>query len=516
MNTELFIARRIIRGKEASGKLTRPIIRISVGGIAMGLAVMIIATAIVTGFQAEIRDKVIGFGSHIQINSFVSNNSLESSPILIDQPFYPELNREEGVRHIQVYATKPGIIQTKEEVQGIVAKGVATDFDWSFFRDKMISGNLLQLSDTATSDSILISRYMSRKLGLDLHETMFTYFIPERGKPKVRAFKIAGIYETGLEEFDQRIILVDIRHIQKLNNWGVETHLVSKGCRERRFAVEARAFGQHKNFQYDWGNPNWRGKGPHYFCASGDTTIRVITTDIAPGDQAVPTIPDTSWLAFKMTSSASSSPCGCIENGYTTIETNTGSSRKYYAGGFEVLLENYDELANMDFIIYNYIGFEFATLTILDQFPEIFSWLQMIDVNVLIIIILMIVVAVINMVSALLILILEKTNMIGILKAMGNTNWNIRKVFIYNAVYLIGKGLLWGNIMGLGLCAIQYFFKVVKLPQESYYISEVPINLELDHLILINLGTLVICVVALLVPSFLITKISPVKAIRFN
>ncbi|MFQ5334509.1 MAG: ABC transporter permease [Flavobacteriales bacterium] len=409
MSFERFIALRIIRSKmdEGNGSSTRPIIRIAVLAIALGVAVMIISMSIVTGFQNEIRNKVIGFGAHIQITAYSTDNALETNPVSRNQPFYPSLDTVKGVRHIQVYANKPGIIRTEEEIQGVVLKGVDRDFDWSFFRKNMKEGAPIHLPDSGKSDEIIISSYLAKKLRLHVDDKVVTYFIQQ--PPRMRIFSICGIYKTGMEQFDRSCVLADIRHIQKLNAWGPEQ-----------------------------------------------------------------------------------------------------------VSGFEVLIDRWENLGQMDEFIYNYIGQDLNSTPITERYRDIFGWLELQDWNVVIIITLMVLVGGINMVSALLIIILERTSMIGLLKAMGAINWSIRKIFIYNAAYLIGVGILWGNFIGLSICVIQQQTGLITLPQESYYISTVPINIDVPYILLLNAGVLLACTAMLILPSWVITRISPVKAIRFN
>lgn len=517
MNIELSIARRMVKSDKPKGRISKPIIRISIIGISLGMIVMILAVSIVTGFQSQIRDKVIGFGSHIQINSFASNNSYESSPILIQQDFYPAIDTVDGVRHIQTYATKTGIIQTKEEIQGIIAKGVGTDFDWTFFDSKMDSGNVMQLADGKRSDSILISSHLGKKLQLKLGSKITTYFFGQKGKTLIGKYIVGGMYTTGLAEFDQQLMVMDIQHIQKLNHWGVAAFLAATAeCEDGKIGVTAKGVSHYQKFDYNWDNNNWSGPGPHWVCPTQDTTIRVIITGISAHYSDPPTIPDTAWLTLNFKEPMPIGRCPCEGTDFDTYLEKSGGSGKYYTGGFEVLLDEYDDLRKMDDIIYYNIDNEFSTVTIVEQFPEIFGWLEMIDVNVEVIIILMILVAVINMTSALLVLILEKTTMIGILKSMGLSNWNIRKVFLYNAIYLVGKGLFWGNVIGVSLCLLQQYTGILTLPQDSYYISEVPISINWWHIFLLNLGTVFVCFMALIAPTFLITRISAIKAIRFT
>lgn len=406
MNFELFISRRIIAKGRAS--FSRPIIRITILSIVLGLAVMIVSVAIVTGFQQQIRDKVIGFGGAIQISRYDMNASYETTPIDRDQAFYAAVQKVPGVKHIEAYALKAGIIKTQDQMEGVVLKGVGSDFDWSFFKDRIIAGNVFTVSDTGKTDDVIISKNIASKLRFKVGDDLRMYFIIDN-YTRGRKFRVAGIYETGLEEFDNTYVLGDIGHIQKLNNWTPEQ-----------------------------------------------------------------------------------------------------------VSGFEVLINNFKDLDDIADEIYALVPYNLNVQTIRQLYPQMFDWLALQDMNVFIILALMVIVAGITMISTLLILILERTNMIGILKALGTRSWSIRKIFLYHAVYLIGKGLLWGNIAGLALCLIQLKFGIIRLPQESYYVSVVPINLNVPEIILLNIGTMIICTLMLVVPSYIITRITPVKAIRFN
>ena len=406
MNTELFIARRILSKNKAN--FSRPVVRIAILSIGLGLTVMFIAVAILTGFQKEVREKVIGFGAHIQISHYDENSSLETKPISMHQDFYPSLETVKGIRHIQVYATKAGIIKTADQIQGIVLKGIGPDYDFSFFSNKMIAGHFIHLSDTGKTNDVMISKNLAALLKLRLNDDIRMYFIS--GTTTLgRKFHIAGIYETGLEEFDKVYVLCDIRHIQKLNNWQ----------------------------------------------------------------------PDE-------------------------------------VGGFEVILDNFNDLDKIGKYVYRKIGMTLDAKTIRDLYPQIFDWLDLQDINVLIILVLMVLVTGITMISTLLILILERTNMIGILKALGMPNGGIRRVFLINAAYIIGQGLFWGNLVGATLCIIQQKYGIITLPQESYYVSVVPVNLDPWNILLLNAGTVVVCLAMLLVPSYVTSRISPVRAIRFS
>ncbi len=405
MNTPFFIARKM--GKEKKN-LTELVKTIAVLSISLGLAVMILSVSVVTGFQREIRDKVIGFGSHLQITNFDYNVSYETRPISMLQDFYPNIAGEiTEIKHIQVFATKPGIIKTDEEIHGVIFKGIGSDFHWDFFKDKMVSGQIITISDTLRSNEIIISAYVSKLLNLQTGDDVVLYFIQE--PPRVRRFEIAGIYDTGLEELDKIFVLGDIGHLQRLNDW--ESHEI---------------------------------------------------------------------------------------------------------GGFEILLNDYRDMDQVNEQVLENIPYTLHSRTIRDLYPQIFDWLALLDMNVYVIIIIMILVAGINMITTLLISVLEKTNLIGVLKALGANNKFIRKVFLYHAGFLILKGLLLGNLLGIGLALAQKHFGIVKLSQESYFVDVVPVNIEPYLILALNGITFLICMIMLLVPSYIIAKISPVKAITFR
>jgi lipoprotein-releasing system permease protein len=406
LNLELFIARHIT-GKDKEN-FAGPIVRLAIIAIALGISVMIIAEAVLSGFQLQIRNKVIGFGAHIQVDNFDENSSFEAKPVSMNQPFYPSIEKTGGIRHIQVFAYKVGILKTEDQIQGVVLKGVGRDFDWGFFKQHLLAGEPLQLTDTGISNDILISKYMASRLMLKTGDDIRMYFISaDQSQPRGRKFRVRGIYETGLEEFDKVYILGDIRHIQKLNNW----------------------------------------------------------------------TPD-------------------------------------QVSGFEIFINDFNKIDQLGQYVYKEIGYQLNARTIQQIYPQIFDWLRLMDMNVIIILILMVLVAGITMISTLLILILDRTNMIGILKALGMRNWDIRRIFLYNSMYIIIRGLIWGNAIGLLVCIVQQYFKIVPLDQESYYISYVPANITLIPLLLINAGSFAICMLMLLVPSYIIARISPIKAIR--
>jgi lipoprotein-releasing system permease protein len=410
MNTELFIAKRIFSIREL-GNLSRPAVRVAIVSIVLSIAVMIVSVAIVTGFQKGIGDKVIGFGSHIQVSKFDSNESLEGQPINKKQSFYPSFDTVPGIRHIQVYATKAGIIKTDEQMQGVIFKGIGSDYDWSFFKDKIVDGKIFTVKDSVRSQDVIISKILANRLKLKTGDSLRMYFIvKDQMQPKGRKLHISGIYETGLdEEFDEVYVIGDIAQIQSLNKWNANQ-----------------------------------------------------------------------------------------------------------VAGFEILINDFKDIDKMSEYVYKNIPYDLNVKNAKQLYPQIFDWLGLQDMNVIIILTLMIVVAAINMISTLLILILERTNMIGILKALGAKNASIRKIFLYTSANLIGKGLLWGNIFAIGLCLLQQKFGIIKLQQDQYYLSTVPIHLTFLSIVLLDAGTLIVCFLMLIIPSYIITKISPVKAIRFS
>ncbi len=433
MNLEYFIARKVARSGQKS--FSRLIIRIAIVAIALSVTVMIVATSLIRGFKSEISSKIFGFWGHIHITDTNVNRSLEAIPVKRDQTFYKEIPKiksvqyperrrilgwqiddepvrmetKGGVNHIQSFALQPGIIKTKNELEGIILKGISTDYDVKRLDQYLEEGSYINTADTIMSRDIIISRQTANRLNLKLDDQFRIHFVIE-GKQLKRRFKIKGIYKTGLEEYDKKFALIDIRVIQQLLGW----------------------------------------------------------------------------------------------------EENEVS-------GFEVFIDNIDELDPINEYIYvEELPNNLFSQTIRTKHPSIFEWLELQDINELVILILMIVVAIINMVTALMILILERTNMIGILKALGQTNWNVRKIFLYHAAYIIGIGLLWGNIIGIGLCFLQRTFEIVKLSEADYYLSVAPIQLHFGTILLINIGTLAITILFLIIPSYLVTSISPVKAIRFK
>nr|WP_321411041.1 FtsX-like permease family protein [uncultured Allomuricauda sp.] len=413
MNLELFIAKRLVTGKEHKISISAPIIKIAIAAIAIGVVMMLIAIATGTGLKNKIREKVAAFNGHIQISNFDNNNSEVSlTPISIHQDFYPEFKNVEGVRHVQAVATKGGIIRTADTFEGMLAKGVGTDYDWSEFKEYLVDGRLPDYSGDL-NEEVLISSLMANRLRLKVGDSFFSFFLRDGDAskpPNNRRFEIVGIYDSGFEEFDETYVFVDIRHIQLMNRW-----------------------------------------------------------------------------------------------------------EKDAIGNFEVFLDNFDQLEEKSNEIYGKTISSLDTQNIKSKYFRIFEWIGLFDFNIALIIGIMIIVGGINMITALLVLILERTQMIGILKALGSANWSIRKVFLYNAAYLIAIGLFWGNLIGLGVIFLQDKYRMLKFPNpEEYYIDYIPVHMDLPTIFLLNIGVMLLCLLMLLIPSYIITKITPVKAIQFE
>ena len=415
MNTELFIAKRLYKGdKKNEKRVSSPAVSIAVAGIALGLTVMILSVCIVIGFKKEIRGKVIGFGSHIQITSFEDNSSYELNPIAISDTLLGKLYSNPQIKHVQPYIIKPGIIKTEDNFQGVVLKGVDENYDWNFFKKNMIEGHIIEPNDTSSINQAIISKDIANKLHLKLGDKFNTYFVQE--PVRARRFEITGIYQTNFEDYDKLYILTEMNLLSKLNQWDDDM-----------------------------------------------------------------------------------------------------------ASGLEVLVKDYNQLdlttQNLFFDMATHrdrLGKTLYTRSIKDINPIIFDWLNLLDMNVWIIVILMLIVSGFTMISGLLIIILERTNMIGILKAVGTRDFNIRKIFLYLSSFLILKGLFWGNIIALTLCFAQKYLHIIKLNPEVYYTAYVPVDINPLIILVINIGTLLVSLLMMIGPSYLIAKISPARSIRFE
>lgn len=404
MNLSYFISKRINKADKNSFSAT--IHTVAVVSIGLGLATMIMSFLILFGFKGAIRDKLVSFGAHFQVTRFAFNNS-NQNPISTENDFYQSATEYEFIDHIQQYAYKAGLLKTDEEVYGVILKGVGPEFAYDRFKQNMVEGRFIQFPDSGYSNQVVVSKKIANALRLETGSELVMFFVQE--PPRYRRLEIAGIYDTGMEEFDEKIILGDIGLIRRLNNWA-------------------------------------------------DTL----------------------------------------------------------AGGFEVYIKDFEKLEKAEERLVEELGYHLYVEKVTDQYVEIFDWLALINQNVYIFLTIILFVACFNMVSVLLILIMERTQMIGILKALGATNAQIRNIFVSNGLLLIGKGLFWGNLIGIGLGLLQYHFNIFPLDPENYYMSYVPIEWDLPTIILLNLLTLLIVGLVLLIPTVVISRIHPIKAIRFD
>ena len=562
---EYFISKRILKIEVEGNKVSRPIVRISILSIALAVIVNLITIAVVTGFQHEVRQKVSGFGSHAFIMNAGEGSVYECNPIYKNQAFFSTVNQMKGVAHIQKIAYKPVLFQSdkneikytlsngkdtsqvQQEILGAIIKGVGEDFDWSFFREHLKTGKLPIFKPDEISNDLLISSRIARDLNYKVGDEIRAFFVKKQ--PVKRMFKVVGIYETGLEEFDKKIVIGDLKNIQRLNDWGIQASIALDDTLNSGYLlIRGNITGGNGNYRYDWGNGYQTAPGLS-FCPVKDTVIRLIASDFSTsieGKNELTSIPDTAYLSikvqgeglsfcdYKLTSDGeiirtflnkkgTKYTLACSSKKLIFEQTDGKGSCQNYVSGFEIMVDDWDHLNQTINNLKREIEFqpaenleELKVTSIMDNEADIFVWLGFLDLNVLIILILMIVIGIINMGSALLVLILIRTNFIGMLKAMGATNWSIRKIFLYQGAFLIGKGMIIGNIIGLSFCFLQSHFGLITLNPEVYYLNEVPIELSFWHWLLLNVGTLVICVLALVIPSYVITRVNPVKAIKFN
>lgn len=415
MNLPLFIAKRIYSDNDAQQKVSKPAIRIATAGVAVGLAVMIISVCIVLGFKHTIRDKVIGFGSHITVANFMTIHGNEQRPIAMPDSMMKYLYSVKGVKHVQRYALKQGILKTDSDFLGVAFKGIASEYDTTFIHDNMISGCIPSFSDEASHNKIVISKIMADMLRIKTGDKVFAYFI-DNDNVRMRRFLVSGIYQTNLSQYDKAICFTDLYTAVRLNGW----------------------------------------------------------------------------------------------------EKNQITGAELTVNDFSKVNEVEDILVSKVNRTTDSYGETYSSETIQESNPQIFSWLDLLDLNVWIILALMLCVAGFTMISGLLIIILERTSMIGVLKALGAKNRTIRKTFLWFAVFIIGKGMIIGNIIGLGLVVLQNMTGIVTLDPATYYVNTVPVEINIPLIILLNVATLFISIFVLIAPSYLISHIHPAKSMRYE
>ena len=423
MQFERFIAKRFMPRSKDGGGFSGPLSVIAVASIALGVVVMVMAVSILRGFQGEIANKVVGFGSHLTVsNNYAINPLYQETPVTIDSVLTDSLQAIPGVRHLQSFATKGGMVKTKEQIHGILLRGLSANYDTLFFHENLVEGRLPKIteysehsdysdSNSKPSNEVLISSTIANKMGLKVGDKMSTYFLDEDAKPRSRAFLVSGIYNTDLPEVDELYVIGDIRQVQKLNYWGSEQ-----------------------------------------------------------------------------------------------------------VGGYELLIDNFDRLEEMKARVMNSLKrngrYDLTVHSVKDASPALFAWLDLLNSNITLILIIMSVVCSVAIVSALLIMIFEKSRTIGVLKTMGASNASVRRIFILKASRLILEGIAIGIAVSGALCFVQSKWEVVRLNAESYHMSHVPVDTDIWIFLIISASTTVVCLLALLLPAAYISRISPAKTIR--
>ncbi|HLW29301.1 MAG TPA: FtsX-like permease family protein [Brumimicrobium sp.] len=566
MNKIYYIAKKIHKGKSEDKKVSQPITRIARLSIILAMAINIITIAVVTGFQNEVKDKVIGFGSHATIVKAGENSTFESAPIVYSDSLIHAVQQLNGVKNIQPFAYKPALLQSdpdtnryqvngidtfqvQQEIHGIVMKGVGKTYDWTFFESHLVEGVVPNVKDSIPHDEVIVSSQVAKNLSIDIGDDVNVFFV--KTTPVKLKYKVTGIFKTGLQEFDEQVVIGDMRNVQRLNDWGIQTaiRVADTITKDGQFIIYADARGGNGNYRHDWGRGFENARGFTY-CDIKDTVIRLITSDynmFVDGFGELNSIPDTAFLKVKVEGNKYVpcfpkkmemgqfqkeflNPSGTlfavdIEGGKrVTFEYTDGKgSHQNYIGGYEVEVEDFSKLDEIAANVKRAIYFqdtddpiEYRVRTISEDQQEIFLWLDFLNLNVIIILVLMLLISTINMGSGLLVLIITKTQLIGLLKAIGTNNWDIRKLFLYQAVFIILRGVIIGNIIGIGLCLLQSYFTIIPLNPEVYYLDAVPVELNFWHIGLLNLGTIILCTAALIVPSYVVTKISPIKALKFD
>lgn len=415
MNLPLYIAKRIYSDQGDKRKVSRPVIRIATIGVAIGLAVMIITVSVVLGFKHTIRDKVVGFGSHIQVHNIMNYNGSDPHPICANDSMMKAIESIDGVAHAERFSTTQGILKTDDDFLGVVFKGIAAEYDTTFLHKHLVEGSIPEFSDSVSHYKLLISKMIADKMRLKAGDRVYGYFI-DGEDVRTRKFTVSGIYQTNMTRFDETLCFTDLYTASKLNGW-----------------TDNQATG-----------------------------IEVIVKDFDRLNETA-----------------------------------------------DLFIDNVNRTSDEQ-------GNALTTDTIYELYPQVFSWLELLDINVWIILALMVCVAGFTMISGLLIIILERTQMIGILKALGARNKTVRHTFLWFSVFIISQGLLLGNLFGIGLVLLQQYTGIVTLDPQTYYVSEAPMELNIPLIVMINLATLLICVFVLIAPSFLISHIHPAKSMRYE
>ncbi len=422
MSLPLFIARHLYKGEDGSHQVSRPATRIAMMGIAVGVATMIISVCVVLGFKHTIRDKVVGFGSHIVVSNYLTlQTTYEGNPINVNDSLRKVITGIEGVRHVQRYAEKQGVLKTDSDFLGVMFKGVGEDFDPSFLNANMVEGKMPRLSAEKSTQQLVVSKSMADKLRLKVGEKVYAYFIND-DDVRARRFTVSAIYQTNMGRYDDVICFTDLYTVSRLNGWR---------------------------------------------CSKDEGIYEVTGAELMVWDfDSIPVVEE-------------------------RIINNVNKT--------------YDSDQN-----------PLSSVTIQELVPQTFSWLDLLDLNVWIILALMVCVSGFTMISGLLIIILERSQMIGLMKALGARNGMVRRTFLWLATFIVIKGMVWGNVLGLGICLLQKYTGIVRLDATTYYVAEVPVEINVPIIVLLNVATFIVTVMALVLPSYLVSAITPARSMKIE
>lgn len=422
MNLPFYIARHLYAVGGDAQKISRPAVRIATLGIIVGMAVMIASVCVVLGFKHTVRDKIVGFNSHIIVSNYMTlQTSDQTQPINANDSLVKAIGKLDGVRHVQRYATKQGVLKTNKDFLGVMFKGIGEDYDTTFISESLVEGKIPQMSAERSGQKILVSKSIADKLRLSLNSKVYGYFFCD-GDVKIRPFTVEGIYQTNMGKFDDVICFTDLKTVSKLNGWECDK-----------------------------------------------------------------------------------------------------DSNRYEVTGCEVAIDDFDQLNVVEDGVIDHINKTYdsdenplSSVTVYDVAPQTFSWLELLDLNVWIILILMICVSGFTIISGLLIITLERTPMIGLLKSLGARNAMVRRTFRWLTMFIVLKGMAWGNVIGIGLCLIQKYTGVIKLDASVYYVSEAPVEINIPLIILLNVVTLLITSLILILPSYYVSTIQPARIMRIE
>lgn len=532
MSFEFFISKRIVQIKTQDKKVSKPIILISVVSIALAIVVNLITIAIVTGFQNEIRKKVTGFNAPLFISKTGSTSIYECEPFQINKDIISEIKNVEGVTGITTISYKPALFQSskfmdtlklvngkdsliqRQEISGVIMKGVPNSYNWDFIQKHLVQGRLPKFTKNSISNEIIVSEKICDILNYTVSDEVTCFYV--KNQPVSRRYKIVGVFKTGLEEYDKKIVFCDLREVQRMNDYGITSSIEVDDTLQKSnsILIKAQVNGLANNLMYDWGKGADIYSG-FFLSELKDTVIRLITYTVNYGNNKLDA-QDTCYLSINV-----ASPLLCKDlvhdntgllqkneinsdnyslestKGSVTIKTIQGKGNcENYIAGYEVFISDWRSLNQIETKLKQMIemrpdskGQLIQVKSILDNESDLFAWLSFLDFNVYIIIILMLIIGIINVGSAMLVIIVLRTNLIGILKAMGATNWSIRKIFLYQAAYLICKGLFYGNLIGISLCLLQSAFGIISLNPTIYYIDKVPMELTIFNWLIINFIT---------------------------